>query len=206
MKRNIAILAVITSVVILGGSFAFGNLLSDYDRDQLKTTSSPVGLTGHVTLVVYDSEGNIKKYMQGDNNITNNGENCIAELVFGVATGGASNCLTVGSSPGFTVVVIGEGATTPDGASLTVDGAFKTTTVSSPGITSSTGLDDTTSKAIVTLLATFTATSGQTFTNAGVFDTTGTTNNMLAHKAFTTGATLTSGDTVAVTWTIDIGP
>ena len=164
-------------------------------------------MLGHVTMVVYDPEGNIKKYYQGDNQITNQGENCIAEKMFGVVTTGTTACQGTGgtSDEVFDTIAIGTNASpTPDEASLALDTPAKTKAIT-PTITSATGTSS--SSAVATLLATFTASTTTTYTESGVFDTTATANdNMLAHQSFTTGATLNNADTIAVTWTITIGP
>ncbi|AFS83780.1 hypothetical protein [Candidatus Nitrosopumilus sediminis] len=208
MEQKIAIMSVILGIAILGGSFSVANsLIADSNSNGIRVSDASTGLLGHVALTIYDSEGNVKRYMQGDNVITNNGENCIAELVFGVTTGGASQCQT--STNGiFRVVSIGLSPVAPDGSSLELGTTFARTSVT-PTVVSSTGSSADTSKAVVTLLATFTADASRVFTEAGLMDTENIlagSDNMMAHKAFDTAATLTNGDTVAVTWTIDIGP
>ena len=41
-----------------------------------------VGMLGHVEYMVHDASGNTVQYMQGDNVVVNDGEDCVAEYVF----------------------------------------------------------------------------------------------------------------------------
>ena len=201
MEQKIAIMAVITGIAILGGSLAFASTLVSTSNNSFSTSQDTAGLYGHVSLVIYDTEGNVKKYIQGDNLITNNGENCIAELLTGEATSGTTDCKSVVSTASgpFKRVAIGTSGVAAATSDVVLGTAFKTKLIT-PTIASSTSTTD----AIITWLATYTATGSQTFKESGIFDTSGTTRNMLAHKLFTTSATLTTGDTVAVTWNITV--
>ncbi len=53
-----------------------------------------VGILGHVQYKVIDDSGNIVKYMQGDNEVVNDGEDCVANYLFGVATCEAATSFT----------------------------------------------------------------------------------------------------------------
>jgi hypothetical protein len=204
LKQQTTIMLAITIAAALSTVAFASGVFTNSSESSVSSYKEGAMLMGHVTMVVQDPDGNIIKYYQGDNQITNQGENCIAEKLFGVTTTGATACQNSGGET-FDVVAIGTNASpTPDEASLSLDTA-NTQKAVTPTVTSSTGT--TSSSADVVLIATFTATTTTTFTESGVFDTTtGGSNNMLAHQAFTTGATLNNQDTIEVTWTIDIGP
>jgi len=72
--------------VILVGSIATVNMAfvqnNEFSANSLKTTA---GIMGHVTLTATDEDGNIIAYRQTDNTIVNEGQNCIAEALFGVS-------------------------------------------------------------------------------------------------------------------------
>ena len=51
-----------------------------------------MGMMGHITFTTTDQDGNILSYIQTDNLIVNVGENCTAESLFNVTTGGAEDC------------------------------------------------------------------------------------------------------------------
>jgi len=208
MERKVAIMAIITGIAILGGSASHvSSFMSNSSGDDVLTFNQGTALSGYVQIIVYDPNGDIKRYITGDNIITNMGENCIAEFIAGVdssvgTTACADTAATVGNAP-FDVIRIGTNVAAPDETSQTLGTALL---VQSPITGVIQEATSTSSKAIITWIATFTATTSTVFTESGIFDTTTGGANMLAHKAFSTAATLTSGDTVAVTWVIDVGP
>ena len=201
-------MAIITGIAIFGGVVSSVSSFMSNSSDEVLSQSANALLSGHVQIIVYDKDGNIKKYITGDNFITNNGENCIAENITGTdQNANASNCQdevdTSGNEP-YDIIAIGTGS----GATVQTNVALSTFRESQKvtgTFVDSTG-DAGGSVATITWLATFTATTDFVFTESGIFDTTTfSAGNMLAHKAFDTAATLTSGDTVAITWTVVVG-
>ena len=73
-------MVVVAFAGIFGASQAGMFALMDVN---LTTTTTTMRYLGHVTAVVYDSNGNIKSYFQTDNKIVNSGRNCASDLVFG---------------------------------------------------------------------------------------------------------------------------
>ena len=172
-------------------------------------------MMGHITVIAYDADGNIKSYLQTDNQIVNTGENCTTEALFNIASGGAQLCTGTGGSHGghgpatggFTWLAIGTTATAVTAADTTLAveaaearlNATATGTVSITQDAAGTGA----TKSIVSIVDQFTMLGAKTINEFGLFDAT-SAGNMFARQ--TTGGTALSGsDTLQVTWTIDVG-
>jgi len=80
-RAIIALVVVVAFAGIFGASQAGMFALMDAN---LTTSTTTMRYMGHVTAVVYDSNGNIKSYFQTDNKVVNSGRNCAADLVFGI--------------------------------------------------------------------------------------------------------------------------
>lgn len=210
MERKIAIMAIITGIAIFGGVASNVSSFMSNSSEELSSQTARAFLSGHVDIVIYDPDGNIKRYITGDNLITNNGENCIGEIMFGADQNtAASECRDtdgagqIGNSP-YDIIAIGSGGSALAQTAVQLE-TFELSQKVTPTFTESTGVDAG-SDATLVWIATFTATDSVTYKESGIFDTTSfTAGNMLAHKGFTTDATLTVGDTIAVTWTVDVG-
>ncbi len=177
--------------------------------------NSSVGILGHVTVIAYDANGNMKSYLQSDNVIVNVGENCITEVLFNVAgvsepctgTGGSNGGF--GPAPGgFTYLAIGtsNAALAENQAILTADltsteARLNATATGSVTMTDSTGAGA--GFAQVVIEDTFTLVGGPTVEEYGLFDAS-TGGNMFARQI--PGPTiLSASDTLQVTWTIQVG-
>lgn len=114
---------------------AFFAVLAAVTISALSMSSAPISLAtgsalsgesgmfmGHVELVVRDSDGNIIQYVQTDNEVTNEGDNCVMEAVFDV---GSPTCTL--TAAGFTFIGIGNATI----ASANINGTI--TTLSSDG-------------------------------------------------------------------------
>ncbi len=193
------------------------------------TVDNQFGMLGHITLTQTDVDGNLKSYIQTDNVIVNVGENCVAETLFNVTSGGADPCdnNTVTSSifanntgngisvDGFSFIGVGDdtdGTNPPDPAIETesaLDNENSTSTMTrktgSPAVT--TDSDGLGSSAIVTLSAVFTSDGGtSTVDESGIFDEEllSSVGNMLARQTFNE-IVLGAGDQLTVEWEITIG-
>ena len=168
---------------------------------------SNVGIFGHITLTATNPDGKIISYIQTDNLIVNRGENCVAESLFNVTTGGDDECIGEGiTEDGFTFIAIGNG-TLPVGANnRTLADEVNRTQVADEDrdVDSSSGTGDET-KAIVTMEAVFIAGEDLDIKESGIFDEAGEdAGNMLARQKFTT-ISLSEDDKLTVEWKIDIG-
>ena len=214
MKNTITIVVVAAIVAVGAGLLGFSFASNQSSPNQPLTTSAL--MNGHIELVATDPNGVIKAYRQSDNAITIGGENCVAKALFkGTATGtgsqGTAGCTGAVTSPW---VYLGVGTSTTAetntstalGTELAASGLSRAlaTTVT---ITNSTTGGSGSSAAVVTISKAFSViTTGQTVTEAGLFNETASSNtdSMFARKVFT-GVVVSPGDTLTVTWTINIG-
>lgn len=204
MNNKHLVISIIAGVSLLGGSlFAYSEFTTfGYDNNANIMESSFIG--GHVTLAVYDQFGNMKSYRQFDNAIVNDGENCIAEYLFGVAH---ATC-TLGATPDFLTIALGTGVPI-------VAGSFGTATIQTPdtekvgtaAITqTSTGASEAAaaSSSITTIIATFSPAATVTYRDVGLGNASAL--DLLAYQGLG-DATINGGaDSLTVTWTITIGP
>ena len=204
-------IVVIAAIVAVGTGLLGFNLASNQSIPNQAFVTSAM-MNGHIQLVVTDADGQIKGYRQTDNAITTKAENCVAKLMFkGPSSGTGSGCTGAITNP-FAYVAVGTGTTGESGtltnlttelAASGLDRSLGTVSIanSTTGGTGSTA-------AIVTITKAFSVvTTGQTVTEAGLFNDTaanGATDAMFARKLFT-GVAVSPGDTLTVTWTINIG-
>lgn len=221
MKFNTTpILAVSFAVVVafLGLSLT-GVIDTNNSMNQIGTAQAY--MTGHVETVVRDSDGNIKEYRQSDNVIVNRGENCVAKLLFesdgsgaglGATTDTGTGCTGSLNQP-WTAIVLGNDTTATAGTQTGLGVEHKgnslvratATTITFTNATTSSGAS--TDRAVITLAKTFTNNSGgsNTVSESGLFNSTSVgAGGMFARQQFST-ITLSSGDSLTVTWTINIG-
>ena len=84
MKRTTTIVLFASIFAVAVGTLGLGQSTSTLMV--LPQSAEPVGILGHVEYKVHDASGNIVQYKQGDNVVVNDGEDCVAEYVFGVGT------------------------------------------------------------------------------------------------------------------------
>lgn len=214
MTNKLSIIALVAIVAVSAGLVGYASSTSEVVSPATSFASSAL-VSGQMTLELRDSEGNLKAYRQTDNVITANGENCVAKALFaparytagGVTSGGT--CVGAITVP-FSFIALGTGTTQEQN---TDNNMQSQTSVSGLGIasgtvtfTNSTGSGTPSTASVVSIAKTFTAGAGPTnISEAGLFNgTDGSLNGMFAHKTFTP-ITVNNGDSLAVTWTINIG-
>jgi len=197
MKQIHAVMAIVVGIAIFGGSITASGLVSN-SLDGSTLSQEAGGLLGHVTLTVYDANGDVKKYLQQDNLITKEGEDCFANKVFGgTSTGcpagtGVFNEIGIGLSG--VAALVGN-------TSLGTSDTQGTATVSQVDAGAAT-----TTTATTTLVKTFGSPGSQKiYTESGVLDDTSGTSVLLARQLFATPATVETTDTLTVTWVINVG-
>lgn len=191
-----------------------------------KNSMSQIGMadaymSGHVETVVRDSDGNIKEYRQSDNVIVNTGENCVAKLLFqddgagaGLGSGtGTTVCVGALNQP-WNVIALGNSSTAASGTQSglltehTASGLTrKISAVTFTNATTATGGTTSTDRAVVSLTKTFTngSPNSQTVGESGLYNSTSYgAGGLFARQQFS-AITLSSGDSLTVTWTINIG-
>ena len=201
MENNITKLALLFGIIATMSLGTMNTVLAD--------TSERTGVAlGHIELVLRDSDGNIKQYVQTDNIVTLEGLDCLVDSLFGsTGTGTCSSALD------FDVVAIGTGAAGGTGATA-LTGALGAGCIAGvdPGVVADTG-GLTQAIQVEVVFGGGGQAAGDVnnaaceaiITEAGVFNTgnpTTTTDNMFATQGF--GAiTIGSTDTLTVTWDID---
>lgn len=183
-------------------TFGLAGNVPTTDQDGMK-------MTGHITLVATDPNGNIKAYRQTDNVIVNTGADCVTRLLFGGTTTGrgtgtgTSTCIGALTSP-WTVIAIGTGTTgevvgnTGLQAELSGNGLGRQFPTSPITYTNAT-----TGTSTATISTQFSSTTTAAVTESGLFNsTTIVASGMFAHKTFS-AINLVSGDKLTVTWTIN---
>jgi len=198
MQNNITKLALLFGII---ATISFG-------ANSAQAAEISGGL-GHIELVLADSDGNIKQYVQTDNTITEEGLDCLVDSVFG--TSGTGTCA---NNDPFDVIAIGEGTNgdQPNATGLTTElltGCFAV------AVTPTADTGDLTQR--ITITAVFgggTAGSGDVdnaacignITEAGLFSigapTVTTPTNIFAYQDFTV-ISIGTADTLTVTWDID---
>ena len=198
--KNVAIPLIAIVAAIVGGAFGF---LAT--ADSAPTTDATSFITGHITLVNTDANGNIIDYVQTDNLIVDAGLDTIVDLVHAIsATVSGTECDTNGcngdaTDDQFDTVGIGTGtssATTADTDLITSISACSRVTDASPaGESSNTGTTE------VQIIAQFDGSASCTgaVTEAVLGGATG--ESILARQSFT-AINVGSSDSLTVTWNI----
>ena len=230
MKSNSAIIALVAALAVTTGGL--GLSLSGVFSDTATSNSgtilnyeSPTGLMmGHLTVEAHDGAGNLIAYRATDNEVVDDGEQCILKLLFatsGQTQAGRGEYTSTGACTGALTHawdVIGIGTTTTAAADTNVVLGNDTTSGTNnasgmPGLdrgvattkTWTNGTGSTTTK--IELSKTFTnlSTNNAAIAESGLFNsTTAAGSGMLAHKAFS-AVTLTTNDSITITWTFTVG-
>ena len=195
--KFIALTIALAAIVTVGGAFALTQTgrTTGLQTDDMKTL-------GHIALVVYGPDGNIKAYRQTDNQVTTTGDNATVNKLFGVA-----RSTNTGTSSGtFTAVAVGTGTNPALATNTDLQTQVGHKVAATTSITTATHGN-------VVLTANFAAgkitnSTTQTISEAGIFDNTnmnlnGSSVNMFARQQFT-GIGIGPSDTLQITWTVNI--
>lgn len=182
-------------------------------------------IMGHVEYILYDANGNIKSYVQADNQVVDRGDNCVMAYTFGPGNPGSDTDFCVSNANGFRFIGIGNATATvgPEATTLTNQAATVATSatdglmamITDPTLVFTNSTDGGT--VIINTETPFAFTSGvnaTTVLSAGLFDATcAATNgictayaspqNMFAVQAIS--VPVSAGDSLSVTWTITVG-
>lgn len=215
MKSDKRTLFLGVALVIVAGMFTANvSGLMSINAAPIAKTMGATGayMSGHVTTVLTDSEGNVKEYRQTDNIIVNNGENCVSKSLFQAGAGsgtGTTVCTGALTNP-FDVIAVGTGTTKANGTDVALvteltGSGFASGVATTKTWTNSSGTAGNTAASII-LAKTFTNTgSSVQVAESGLFnDTTTATNGLFARQNFT-AITVGNGDSLTVQWTINIG-
>ena len=226
MNSKTTIIGLVAAVAVLSGAMGLSVTGAFSDLKPLTSNAATGFLIGHVEIEARNSNGELFAYRQSDNAVVDDGEQCILKMLFGTSgmtndgrgeylatTSDGSISATVGACTGiltgaWDIIAIGEGTTAPADTDVILQTEYTADGLDRAVATTKTwtnGTGATTTK--IVLKNTFTSTSGSTesITESGLFNsTTVAGSGMLAHQTFT-AVSLTSGDSITVTWTFTVG-
>ena len=226
MNSKTTIVGLVAAIAVLSGAMGL-SVTGAFSDPKLMTSNAATGfLIGHVEIEATNANGELFAYRQSDNAVVDDGEQCILKLLFATTGGGGdgahaasdtdfgrgqytsdANCSGI-LTGAWDVIAIGEGTTTPTDTDVVLQTEYTADGLDRAVATTKTwtnGTGATTTK--IVLKNTFTSTSGSTesITESGLFNsTTVAGSGMLAHQTFT-AVSLTSGDSITVTWTFTVG-
>jgi len=149
----------------------------------MQVSEKPVGITGHVKLVLRDESGNIKQEIEHHNLVVTAGKNYIADQLSSAPAGAAMSHMAIGT-----------GTTAADATDTTLE-----TEIDRNALTSFTD-----SANVVTYVGDWAAGDGTgAITEAGILND-ATTGTLLARTVFSV-VNKGASDTLQITWTITIG-
>jgi len=221
MKYETSIVAVIAVAAVA----ALGiNTYSDMTSPSSNGFAGTALAMGHVEMVLTDANGNVKGYFQGDNVVTDAGDACTSEKIFGDATN-STECAGVGAGNYFDKIGIINGTFSPSDAT-TNTGHYVAATDANDGLMAITqGAATVPDSASSQGTATTITNSAHVFNFDGSNDTTvsgvilidalcsenadGSCGTIPASAGVFAARTATlstsDGDSLTVTWTITIG-
>jgi len=215
---KVSTIFLVTALAVTTGVLGL-TLTGTFDETQnSQLNAASAFMSGHLVVEAFDEGGNIIAYRQTDNEVVDDGEQCILKLLFagkatlgdtgrgsytgvGACTGalpGAWNNIAIGTGTAAAadtqVVLVNETSST---------GGLERGPATTMTWTNGTGTDSTK----IVLSRTFTSDSltAHTISESGLFNSTvGDANGMLARQAFT-GVALSTGDSITITWTFTVG-
>lgn len=230
MKSNSTIIALVAALAVTTGGL--GLSLSGVFSDAATSNSGtilnyevPTGLMmGHLTVEAHDDAGNLIAYRASDNEVVDDGEQCILKLLFatsGTSEAGRGEYASTGACTGvltnaWDVIGIGTTGTAANDVNVILGNDTTSGTNNASGMpglergvattkTWTNGTGNTTTK--IELSKTFTnlSTNNAAIAESGLFNsTTAQGSGMLAHKEFS-AVTLTTNDSITITWTFTVG-
>ncbi len=226
MKSITTITALVAALAVTSGGLGL-SLTGVFDDNNVTTTSNTVNglMMGHLVVEAHNEAGELVAYRQSDNEVVDDGEQCILKMLF--ATTGASEAgrgeyasttaCTGALTNAWDVIAIGTGSTTAADTQVILvneTGSGTNNADGMPGLERGTattktwtnGTSNTTTK--IVLSKTFTSNAGSDphlIGESGLFNsTTADANGMLARQTFT-DVSLSNGDSITITWTFTVG-
>ena len=222
MNSKSTIIVLVAALAVLSGAMGMSmtGAFSDQELMTASTKNVAIGLmTGHLEIEARNADGELFAYRQTDNEVVDDGEQCILKMLFATTNSGEAGRGEYTSSGSGACTgaltgawdVIGIGTTTTSAADTNVALGNETSTTSglerdratTKTWSNGTGTDATQ----IVLSKTFTNNSANNhaIAESGLFNsTTVDRNGMLAHKAFS-AVTLANGDSITITWTFRVG-
>ena len=202
-----------------------------FDDDGVITQSNTATglMMGHLTVEAHNEGGDMIAYRQTDNEVVDDGEQCILKMLFATTgsgdggrgeytssgNGGCSGALTgawdvigIGTDNDNGVFATGQSAATVDtlvslGNETGTSNGLERGTATTKTWTNGTGA--TTTKIVLSKTFTSDSPRAHAIGESGLFNsTTGDRNGMLARQTFT-DVSLSDGDSITITWTFTVG-
>ena len=218
MKSVSTTIALVAALAVTSGGLGL-SLTGVFDENGVKATSNSANglMMGHLTIEAHNERGELIAYRQTDNEVVDDGEQCILKMLFGTtgssqagrgeytSTGACTGALTgawdniaIGTdttAAADTQILLGNETSSSDGLER-----GKATTK-----TWTNGTGATTTKLVLQKTFTNDSPRAHTIAESGLFNsTTNDANGMLARQTFT-GVALSNGDSITITWTFTVG-
>ena len=225
MKSITTITALVAALAVTSGGLGL-SLTGVFEDNNVTTTSNTVNglMMGHLVVEAHNEAGELVAYRQTDNEVVDDGEQCILKMLFattGTSQAGRGEYTSTTACTGaltnaWDVIAIGTGSTgAADTQVLLVNetGSGTSNAAGMPGLERGTattktwtnGTGATTTKIVLSKTFTNDSTNSATIAESGLFNSTSNdTNGMLARQTFT-GVALSNGDSITITWTFTVG-
>ena len=220
MKTTSTMIALVAALAVTSGGLGL-SLTGVFDNDGVITQSNTATglMMGHLTVEAHNEGGDMIAYRQTDNEVVDDGEQCILKMLF-ASTGsgeagrgeytstGAGGC-TGALTGAWDVISIGTDTTAVDDTHVVLGNETSTSVGLERGTattkTWTNGTGATTTKLVLSKTFTSDSPRAHTIAESGLFNsTTVDANGMLARQVFT-GVALSDGDSITITWTFTVG-
>ena len=220
MKTTSTMIALVAALAVTSGGLGL-SLTGVFDNDGVITQSNTATglMMGHLTVEAHNEGGDMIAYRQTDNEVVDDGEQCILKMLF-ATTGsgeagrgeytstGAGGC-TGALTGAWDVISIGTDTTAVDDTHVVLGNETSTSVGLERGTattkTWTNGTGATTTKLVLSKTFTSDSPRAHTIAESGLFNsTTVDANGMLARQVFT-GVALSDGDSITITWTFTVG-
>ena len=217
MKSTSTSIALVTALAVTAGGLGL-SLTGVFDDDSvIAQSNTATGLMmGHLTIEAHDEGGDLIAYRQTDNEVVDDGEQCILKMLFATTDSTAGRGGYTGTSActgaltgAWDVISIGTGTTAAADTQVLLVNETSTSNGLERGTattkTWTNGTGATTTKLVLSKTFTSDSPRAHTIAESGLFNsTTVDANGMLARQVFT-GVALSDGDSITITWTFTVG-
>lgn len=217
MKTNSTMIALVAALAVTAGGLGL-SLTGVFDDDGvIAASNTATGLMmGHLTIEAHDEGGDLIAYRQTDNEVVDDGEQCILKMLFATTDSTAGRGGYTGTSActgaltgAWDVISIGTGTTAAADTQVLLVNETSTSNGLERGTattkTWTNGTGATTTKLVLSKTFTSDSPRAHTIAESGLFNSTSVdANGMLARQVFT-GVALSDGDSITITWTFTVG-
>ena len=225
MKSISTITALVAALAVTSGGLGL-SLTGVFEDNNVTTTSNTVNglMMGHLVVEAHNEAGELVAYRQTDNEVVDDGEQCILKMLFattGTSQAGRGEYTSTTACTGaltnaWDVIAIGTDTTAAADTQVILGnetGSGTNNAAGMPGLERGTattktwtnGTGSTTTKIVLSKTFTNDSTNSATIAESGLFNSTSNdTNGMLARQTFT-GVALSNGDSITITWTFTVG-